>query len=69
MMGTMSMYYVTDPDRIVGNIQSLLDVPESDRKKKKTTILEPVIKKPTNRSTQLVEHTVDTREQVRDILE
>jgi hypothetical protein len=25
MMGTMSMYYVTNPDEVVANIQSLLD--------------------------------------------
>lgn len=35
MLGTMSMYFVTDPDGIVTNIQSLLDIPESERKKAK----------------------------------
>jgi hypothetical protein len=35
MLGTMSMYFVTDPDGIVTNIQALLDIPESERKKAK----------------------------------
>jgi hypothetical protein len=35
MLGTMSMYFVTDPDGIVTSIQSLLDIPESERKKPK----------------------------------
>jgi hypothetical protein len=35
MLGTMSMYYVTDPDGIVTSIQSLLDTPESERKRQK----------------------------------
>lgn len=67
MMGTMSMYYVTDPDRIVTNIQALLDVPEWERKVKKQKI--ETIKKSTQNHTEIIEHTVDTREQVRDILE
>jgi ABC-type phosphate transport system permease subunit len=33
MLGTMSMYYVTDPDGIVTSIQSLLDTPESERRR------------------------------------
>lgn len=31
MMGTMSMFYVTDPDGVVANIQSLLDTPPEKR--------------------------------------
>lgn len=67
MMGTMSMYYVTDPDGVVTDIQSLLDIPEWERKVKKQKI--ETLQKPTQNYTELVEHTVDTREQVRDILE
>lgn len=32
MMGTMSMYYVTNPDEIVAGIQSLLDEDEQIQK-------------------------------------
>jgi hypothetical protein len=67
MMGTMSMYYVTDPDNIVTSIQSLLDVPEWERKIAKKditkisthTVAEPWAKK----------HTSNTRWHVRDILQ
>lgn len=31
MMGTMSMYYVTNPDDVVANIQSLLDTEEGQK--------------------------------------
>jgi hypothetical protein len=68
MMGTMSMYYVTDPDRIVSNIQSLLDVPEWERKSKTQKTTEST-QAPIQKHTKLVVHTIDTREQIRDILE
>ena len=68
MMGTMSMYYVTDPDRIVSNIQSLLDVPEWERKSKTQKTTEST-QAPIQKHTKLEGHTIDTREQIRDILE
>lgn len=76
MMGTMSMYYVTNPDGVVANIQSLLDEKSEERKEKAAAMLEEVVqavhttkpatekphKKETNR------HTLDTREKIRDVL-
>ncbi len=68
MMGTMSMYYVTDPDHIVSNIQLLLDTPEWERKIKNRKITESPVPIPIEKSTKLMGHTLDTREQIRDIL-
>jgi len=74
MMGTMSMYYVTDPDWVVANIQSLLD---EDKGKSGETRREANIKnQDTSKTTSLVKenmessrrHTVDTRERIRDVL-
>jgi hypothetical protein len=76
MMGTMSMYYVTDPDSVVANIQSLLD---EDKKKtswvsKENTLLNntaptiSVIKNSERKTEDTRRHTVDTRERVRDVL-
>ncbi len=66
MMGTMSMYYVTDPDRIVSNIQSLLDTPESERKSKKSIQIknQPIV----TAYIDTKNHTLNTKWQVRDIL-
>ena len=68
MMGTMSMYYVTNPDGVVSNIQSLLD-----EKKTGDTIETPEKSEVIDgwTTTTVVEtkkHTLDTREKIRDVL-
>lgn len=64
MMGTMSMYYVTDPDGVVASIQKLLK--EGDE------IGATIVKSQTiiNEDARLNvnEHTYDTREKIRDVL-
>ena len=64
MMGTMSMYYVTNPDEVVANIQSLLD--------KKAASIKNV--PPENEATDesrfwVKEHSYDTRSKIRDVLQ
>lgn len=64
MMGTMSMYYVTNPDEVVANIQSLLD--------KKAASIKNVL--PENEATDesrfwVKEHSYDTRSKIRDVLQ
>jgi hypothetical protein len=75
MMGTMSMFYVTDPDGVVANIQSLLDTPPEKRVQTK---LEPKksVPKSGEQTPQKIqyevsvrEHSLDTRGKVRGILE
>lgn len=66
MMGTMSMYYVTDPDGVVTNIQSLLD--EEKEEMRQWTISTT----PSHEETQNIgvkEHSYDTRSKVRDVLQ
>lgn len=69
MMGTMSMFYVTDPDGVVTSIQSLLDTPEDERVQKKKTI-EPTPHTPRKIEYEIgvKEHTIDTRGKIRDVL-
>ena len=62
----MSMYYVTDPDGVVANIQTLLDqseqkinIPNNTSPPEKAL---PIDASPTR------EHTLDTREKIRDVL-
>lgn len=65
MMGTMSMYYVTNPDEIVSGIQSLLDANDTKWVEivPPKTIIEPTIQIGTK------EHSYDTRNKVRDVLQ
>lgn len=71
MIGTMSMYYVTNPDKAVALIQSFIDdespFPEKEfsQKDKTQEIQNPTI------ITQKVgskRHSLDTREKIRDVL-
>ena len=59
MMWTMSMYYVTSPDKVVAYIQYFIEdkIPES-RKSKISTI----------QSINTNSHSLDTREKIRDVL-
>ncbi len=74
MMGTMSMYYVTDPDGVVANIQSLLDEDKgkSGEIRRETTMKNQDKPKITPKTKENIEstrrHTVDTRERIRDVL-
>lgn len=73
-MGTMNMYYVTDPDGVVSSIQSLLDEKKEGRKsipqtkkviettEAKTEVQVSVDNKWSKR------HSLDTREKIRDVL-
>ncbi len=73
-IGTMSMYYVTDPDRIVTYIQTLIDarinrvVPVIDENLPDSQKPAPILMVPATQKDGSSRHTVDTREQVRDIL-
>lgn len=73
MIGTMSMYYVTNPDKAVSLIQSLVDevkntpietIVISDSAQKN----ESWIKKPQERKLWSQRHSLDTREKIRDVL-
>lgn len=74
MMGTMSMYYVTNPDGVVAQIQSLVD--ERPHKADTTPIVVPLA--PTTQLPQIPtrpigkkesqRHSLDTREKIRDVL-
>ena len=71
MMGTMSMYYVTDPDGTVANIQSLLDMTQKESPKENITTQNPLPKNTTNNNpttSTTPRHTLDTREKVREVL-
>ena len=75
MMGTMSMYYVTNPDGVVANIQTLLDERLEERKEKAAVMLEEVVKavqtKPATEKVNKKEttrHTLDTREKIRAVI-
>lgn len=71
MLGTMSMYYVTNPDGVVGNIQSLLDTGKAERinsaKPRINITLEDVPTK-AQATKHAPQHTIDTREKIRDVL-
>lgn len=67
MMGTMSMYYVTDPDGVVANIQSLLDEEKEEMMKPTKAPTLPTHEELQNIGTK--EHSYDTRSKVRDVLQ
>jgi hypothetical protein len=58
MIGTMSMYYVTNPDGVVANIQSLLDISRRGEPQEQAS----------TRESGSEEHALDTREKIRDVL-
>ena len=64
MMGTMSMYFVTDPDGVVASIQNLLK--EGDETATTVVKSQTIINENTPITTQ--EHALDTREKIRDVL-
>ena len=66
MMGTMSMYYVTDPDGTVANIQSLLDM--TQKESQKDSIITTQNPPPDTTISNTPRHTLDTREKIRDVL-
>ena len=67
MIWTMSMYYVTNPDNIVTNIQSLLDndyrTPREWKRQSKT------VHAKLHSSFGVKEHSYDTRSKIRDVLQ
>jgi hypothetical protein len=64
MIGTMSMYYVTNPDKTVAYIQSLIDdtptITDTETKTQETNMI--IQKMGSGR------HSLDTREKIRDVL-
>ena len=68
MMGTMSMYYVTNPDGVVANIQSLLDEKRAWNTLKASENQEAVNQWRTESVVEAKKHTLDTREKIRDVL-
>ncbi len=70
-MGTMSMYYVTNPDGVVANIQTLLDAGKQEAKQAPVTVVveKQVPSEPAKTSTtQTPRHTLDTREKIRAVI-
>ncbi len=65
MMGTMSMYYVTDPDKVVASIQTVLREVKDFRG---TTIVESQTIINERDTITSDEHALDTREKIRDVL-
>lgn len=67
MIGTMSMFYVTNPDKAVAHIQSLIDdsVSSDETESKNNEAKAIPLKKEKNSSNR---HTIDTREKIRDVL-
>ncbi len=74
MMGTMSMYYVTNPDGVVASVQRLVDetkytpavlIPP-------TPVTQPPVAEPRPETTEKPiisgRHSLDTREKIRDVL-
>lgn len=68
MMGTMSMYYVTDPDEVVAGIQSLLDEDEQIQKPREQDIPKST-ETMTGKPLWTKEHSYDTRSKIRDVLQ
>ena len=70
LFGTMSMYYVTDPDGVVAKIQSLLD---TSRHETPRHIAPEQATLQTNsgemHTSESIEHTIDTKGKVREVLE
>lgn len=69
MLGTMSMYFVTDPDGVVASIQSLLDVPITERTRKEIIETVPVRSGPIVYESSTRTHTRDISGKVRNVLE
>lgn len=69
-MGTMSMYYVTNPDGVVANIQTLLDTGKQEAKQSPVTVVveKEVPIQPTTPNTNTPRHTLDTREKIRAVI-
>lgn len=68
MIGTMSMYYVTDPDAVVANIQSLLKEDANEREIRIIHQDPPRESKVATSQISTKEHSLDTREKIRDVL-
>lgn len=67
IMGTMSMYYVTDPDGVVTSIQSLLDEEKEEMRQPVAPMISPSQEELQNIGAK--EHSYDTRSKVRDVLQ
>ncbi len=63
LFGTMTMYYVADPDTIVAKIQSLLESAHTQHDTENTRVDTPA------NTSESIEHTIDTRGKVREVLE
>lgn len=61
MIGTMNMYYVTNPDKAVAYIQELISIEEEEEVKWNTKIKPSWLK-------EIDRHSIDTREKIRDVL-
>ncbi len=59
----MTMYYVADPDTIVAKIQSLLESAHTQHDTENTRVDTPA------NTSESIEHTIDTRGKVREVLE
>lgn len=71
MIGTMSMYYVTNPDKAVALIQSFIDDDSQISEKefyKKDTIQEIRDSIAITQKVDSKRHSLDTREKIRDVL-
>lgn len=71
MMWTMSMYYVTNPDWVVANIQTLLDAGKQESNRAPVTVIVEKQASPETSTTtkkHTPRHTLDTREKIRDVL-
>ncbi len=69
MLGTMSMYYVTDPDEVVASIQSLLDTPLGERITRKDNVTPPEKTWPIQYESSSKVHARDISGKIRDVLE
>ena len=69
MIGTINMYYVTNPDKAVSYIQSFIDDENNLRKNKLKEIVVDSNKQEIQMDQKLVQrHSLDTREKIRDVL-
>jgi hypothetical protein len=68
MIGTMNMYYVTNPDKAVSYIQSFID-DETNPRKNKSKEISNSNKQEAQIDQKLAQrHSLDTREKIRDVL-
>jgi hypothetical protein len=68
MIGTMNMYYVTNPDKAVAYIQSFID-DETNPRKNTSKEISNSNKQEAQIDQKLVRrHSLDTREKIRDVL-